>query len=85
MTHLKVEGFGPLGEGNREGADVFTRLTTLSKDKGSADNPTSGLLLLALQQARLRTLFPSFWQQLEGGGNYQFKTELFLQGVVAAS
>ena len=28
---------GPLGEGNREGADVTTRLTTLSKDKGSAD------------------------------------------------
>ena len=29
---------GPLGEGNREGADVTTRLTTLSRDKGSADN-----------------------------------------------
>ena len=28
---------GPLGEGNREGADVTTRLTTLSRDKGSAD------------------------------------------------
>ena len=28
---------GPLGEGERDGADGFTRLTTLSKDKGSAD------------------------------------------------
>ena len=28
---------GPQGEGNREGADVTTRLTTLSRDKGSAD------------------------------------------------
>ena len=36
-SRLKVEVFEALGEGNREGANGFTRLTSLGQAKGSAD------------------------------------------------
>ena len=63
LPRRQTERFWALrGREAGKGQIVTTRLTTLSKNKGSAENPTSGLLLLSLQQAKLRTLFPSFWR-----------------------
>ena len=43
MLEHKLDGFGLLGNGNRKGADRFTRVTTLSKNKGSVDKTISPL------------------------------------------
>ena len=88
LTRLKVEVLAALGEGNREGADGFTRLTSLA-NKGSADlqssyGPFCKLLEYKNVQKRSPGIFSLPWTLPKAGGCAP-RTPCLCEGAAAPS